>query len=118
MATRYLAVRAARGPLQSPELRQALAYAIDKPEAARRLAGLARPTCTLLPPNLPGYAEPDPCPWGDPDEHPDLVHARELGRGGWRGGDSRHGRGVAAGPPDREAVRRDARDDWAEPRSW
>jgi peptide/nickel transport system substrate-binding protein len=78
MATRYLAVRAGRGPLETPELREALAYAIDKPEAARRLAGLVRPTCNLLPPNLPGYAEPDPCPWGDPDEHPDLVHAEEL----------------------------------------
>jgi ABC-type transport system substrate-binding protein len=59
-------------------MREALAYAIDKPEAARRLAGLIRPTCNLLPPNLPGYAEPDPCPWGDPDEHPDLVRAQEL----------------------------------------
>jgi peptide/nickel transport system substrate-binding protein len=77
MATRYLAVRAGLGPLQTPELREALAYVIDKPEAAR-LAGLARPTCNLLPPNLPGYAEPDPCPWGDPDEYPDLVRAREL----------------------------------------
>ena len=78
MATRYLAIRAGRGPLETPELRDALAYAIDKPEAARRLAGLARPTCNLLPPNLPGHAAPDPCPWGDPDEHPDLVRAEEL----------------------------------------
>ena len=78
MATRYLAVRANGGPLQTPALREALAYAIDKPEAVRRLAGLARPTCALLPPSMPGHAEPDPCPWGDPDEHPDLVHAREL----------------------------------------
>jgi peptide/nickel transport system substrate-binding protein len=78
MATRYLAVRTDPGPLQTPELRQALAYAIDKPEAARRLSGLAQPTCNLLPPNLPGYAESDPCPWGDPDEHPDLLRAEEL----------------------------------------
>ena len=78
MATRYLAIRAGRGPFESEEMREALAYAIDKPEAARRLAGLIRPTCNLLPPNLPGYAEPDPCPWGDPDEHPDLVRAQEL----------------------------------------
>jgi peptide/nickel transport system substrate-binding protein len=78
IATRYLAVRSDRRPLQTPELREALAYAIDKPEAVRRLAGLAQPTCNLLPPDLPGYAEPDACPWGDPDEHPDLLRAQEL----------------------------------------
>jgi peptide/nickel transport system substrate-binding protein len=78
VATRYLALRTDRGPLQAPELRQALAYAIDKPEASRRLEGLAEPTCSLLPPDLPGYAEPDPCPWGAPDEHPDLLRAQEL----------------------------------------
>ena len=78
MATRYLAIRAGRGPFEAEGLREALAFALDKPEAARRLAGLVRPSCNLLPPNLPGYAEPDPCPWGDPDEHPDLVRAQEL----------------------------------------
>jgi peptide/nickel transport system substrate-binding protein len=78
IATRYLAVQAERGPLETPELRQALAYAIDKPEAARRLDGLAEPTCNLLPPDLPGHDEPDACPWGDPDEHPDLLRAQEL----------------------------------------
>jgi peptide/nickel transport system substrate-binding protein len=78
MATRYLAVRAAGEPFETPELRDALAYAIDKPEAARRLEGLARPTCSVLPPTLPGYVEPDACPWGDPEEHPDLLRAQEL----------------------------------------
>jgi peptide/nickel transport system substrate-binding protein len=78
LATRYLSIRAGREPLQRPELRRALAYGFDKPEAARRLAGLAQPTCNLLPPSLPGHDEPDPCPWGDPAEHPDLVRAREL----------------------------------------
>jgi peptide/nickel transport system substrate-binding protein len=78
IASQYLEVRADRAPLHRPELREALAYAIDKPEAARRLEGLAQPTCSVLPPELPGYAEPDPCPWGDPDEHPDLLRAQEL----------------------------------------
>lgn len=78
IATRYVSVSAARAPLSTPEAREALAYAIDKPEAARRLAGLGRPTCNLLPPNLPGYKERDACPWGDPDEPPDLERARDL----------------------------------------
>jgi peptide/nickel transport system substrate-binding protein len=78
LATRYLSIRAGREPLQRPELRRALALGFDKPEAARRLAGLSQPTCNLLPPSLPGHDEPDPCPWGDPAEHPDLVRARGL----------------------------------------
>jgi peptide/nickel transport system substrate-binding protein len=76
-ATDFVAVRA-RGALADPALREAVAVAIDKPEAARRLSGLIRPTCNVLPPDLPGYDPPDPCPWGDPAEHPDLLHARNL----------------------------------------
>jgi peptide/nickel transport system substrate-binding protein len=76
LETRYLFVRI-RGD-GADKLRQALAMALDKPEAARRLGGLVRPTCALLPPALPGYGEPDDCPWGDPEDHPDLVRARKL----------------------------------------
>jgi peptide/nickel transport system substrate-binding protein len=78
LATRFLGVRADREPFSTPSLREALALAIDKPEAARLLAGLVRPTCNLLPSSMEGYAEADPCPWGDPGEHPDLVRAEEL----------------------------------------
>jgi peptide/nickel transport system substrate-binding protein len=78
LATRYLWLRAGRDPLEQRVLRRALAYGVDEEEAARRLAGLAQPTCNLLPPNLPGHEEPDPCPWGDPGEDPDLERAREL----------------------------------------
>jgi peptide/nickel transport system substrate-binding protein len=76
-ATDYIAVRA-RGALADPALREAVALAIDKPEVARRLSGLVRPTCNVLPPDLPGHDPPDPCPWGDPADHPDLLHARNL----------------------------------------
>ena len=76
--TLYLAVRSRGDAFGKPDLREALARALDKPEAARRLGGLVRVTCNVLPPALPGYAEPDSCPWGDPSEHPDLVRAQEL----------------------------------------
>jgi peptide/nickel transport system substrate-binding protein len=78
LATRYLGIRTEGGPLERPELREALAYGVDETEVARRLDGLARPTCSLLPPGVRGYEEPDPCPWGDPEEPADLVRAREL----------------------------------------
>jgi ABC-type transport system substrate-binding protein len=78
LTTRYLFVHADRPPFSDPKLREALALAIDKPEAARLLAGLAHPTCNLLPPSLQPPDESDSCPWGDVEEHPDLVRAREL----------------------------------------
>ncbi len=76
LETLYLALRI-RGD-GAGKLREALALAFDKPEAARRLGGLVRPSCNLLPPALPGYDESDPCPWGNPEDHPDLVRARRL----------------------------------------
>jgi len=76
LSTRYLLVDADRIPFSDPDLREAIALAIDKPEAARLLVGLVTPSCNLLP---PAWEPPDDsCPWGDPEEHPDLVHAREL----------------------------------------
>ena len=78
--TLYLAVRS-RGAFGKRDLREALARALDKPEAARRLGGLVRTTCNVLPPLLPGYEEANSCPWGDPSEDPDLVRARELVEG-------------------------------------
>jgi len=76
--TMYLALRSRGAAFGNATLREALARALDKPEAARRLGGLVRTTCNVLPPLLPGYREIDSCPWGDPSEHPDLVRAREL----------------------------------------
>ena len=74
----YLELRSRGSAFGKPKLREALARALDRPEAARRLGGLVRTTCNVLPPLLPGYRETDSCPWGDPSEHPDLVRAREL----------------------------------------
>jgi peptide/nickel transport system substrate-binding protein len=78
LATRYLRVETGSGPFARVALRQALGYALDVPEATRRLAGLALPTCTLLPASVLGYDEPDSCPWGDPGEPAELERARQL----------------------------------------
>ena len=100
LETRYLQIRV-RGD-GAAELREALALAMDKPEAARRLGGLVRPTCSLLPPALPGGGEPDNCPWGDPEDHPDLVKARKLVE---EAGALGRRVTVAAGPGDEAAAR-------------
>jgi peptide/nickel transport system substrate-binding protein len=76
--TLYLAVRSRGAAFGKSNLREALARALDRPEAARRLGGLVRPTCNVLPPLMPGHEETGSCPWGDPSEDPDLVRAREL----------------------------------------
>jgi peptide/nickel transport system substrate-binding protein len=39
------------------------------------------PGCSFLPPGMPGYTEEidvSECPWGDPNETPDLERARKL----------------------------------------
>jgi ABC-type transport system substrate-binding protein len=100
LETRYLQIRV-RGD-GAAELREALAIAMDRPEAARRLGGLVRPTCSLLPPALPGAGEPDSCPWGDPEDHPDLVRARKLVEDAGALGRRVT---VAAGPGDASAAR-------------
>jgi peptide/nickel transport system substrate-binding protein len=101
LATDYVAVRA-RGALADPGLREAVGLAMDKPEAARRRGGLIRPTCNLLPPDLPGHDPPDPCPWGDPADHPDLLHARSLVE---RAGELGTRVTVASGPEARPVAR-------------
>ncbi len=55
--------------------------AIDKPALARLFAGTLEPGCSFLPPEMPGYSESldsGDCPWGDPNEAPDLERAKQL----------------------------------------
>jgi peptide/nickel transport system substrate-binding protein len=100
LETRYLQIRVQGDG--SADLRDALAIAMDRPEAARRLGGLVNPTCSLLPPALPGAGEPESCPWGDPEDHPDLVKARKLVEDAGALGRRVT---VAAGPGDKAAAR-------------
>jgi ABC-type transport system substrate-binding protein len=80
----YLALNTQR-PLfhDNPELRRAIAYALDRPV----LAGLfgrdgARPNDEYLPPGFPGYQPRHVYPVGEPD----LTVARRLAKGHLRGG--------------------------------
>jgi peptide/nickel transport system substrate-binding protein len=65
-------------PFDDEKVRQAVNYAVDKRGIARLYGGLMQPTCNFLPPNMPGYEELDPCPWGDPNGRPDVEKARQL----------------------------------------
>lgn len=69
-----------RGPFADVRVRQAANFAVESEAFGRLLDGRLTPGCTILPPAVAGYREPDPCPWGDPREPADLRQAAELVR--------------------------------------
>jgi peptide/nickel transport system substrate-binding protein len=80
-STYYLFLNVRVPPFDDPKVREAVAYGVDKPALARLFAGELTPGCSFLPPGVPGYDEGidvEDCPWGDPNEPPDLERARRL----------------------------------------
>jgi YVTN family beta-propeller protein len=67
--TYYYFMNTRRPPFDDVRVRRALNYALDR-KAMARIYG-APPTCSLLPPQLPGYSRS--CPY-----HTDLARARRL----------------------------------------
>jgi peptide/nickel transport system substrate-binding protein len=65
-------------PFNDEKVRQAVNFAIDKRAISRLYGGLLQPTCNFLPSSMPGYEKIDPCPYGDPNEPPDVDKARQL----------------------------------------
>lgn len=68
-------------PFDDPKVREAANYAIDRSGLARLYAGELAPGCSFLPPDMPGYTEEidvSECPWGDPNQPPDLDKAKQL----------------------------------------
>jgi peptide/nickel transport system substrate-binding protein len=80
-STYYVFMNVRVPPFDKREVREAVNYGIDKPALARLFAGELAPGCSFLPPGVPGYDEAldtTDCPWGDPNEPPDLERARQL----------------------------------------
>jgi peptide/nickel transport system substrate-binding protein len=80
-ATYYLFMNTRVPPFDEQEVREAVNYGIDKPALARLFAGELAPGCSFLPPDMPGYDRAlnlEDCPWGDPNQPPDLEKARQL----------------------------------------
>ena len=67
-------------PFDDIRVRQAVNFAVDSEAFGRVLDGRLRAGCTVLPPTVNGYREPDPCPWGEPSEPGDLREAASLMR--------------------------------------
>jgi peptide/nickel transport system substrate-binding protein len=80
-STYYMFMNTQVPPFDDPKVREAVNYGIDKPGLARIFAGELAPGCSFLPPGVPGFDEAldvDDCPWGNPNEPPDLEKARSL----------------------------------------
>jgi peptide/nickel transport system substrate-binding protein len=67
-------------PFDDPKVREAVNIGVDKPALARLYAGAVLPGCSFLPPGMPGYSEEldNGCPWGDPNQPPDIERAKRL----------------------------------------
>jgi peptide/nickel transport system substrate-binding protein len=85
-------------PFDSPLVREAVNYAIDRRALERLASGMLEPACFFLPAGMPGHPS-GACPYGDPNGAPNLQKARELvrqsGMAGsavtvWGGGRSPH----------------------------
>jgi peptide/nickel transport system substrate-binding protein len=80
-STYYFFMNTKEAPFDDPKVREAVNWGIDKPALARIFAGELAPGCSFLPPGLPGFDEAldvEDCPWGNPNEPPDLEKARSL----------------------------------------
>ena len=106
-SVQYLMLNTRVRPFSDTRARRALAYAIDRDRLAALAGGelVARPTCQILPPTLPGYRPY--CPYTiNPSAGiwigPDLARARRLVAASQTTGD----RVVIAVPPDDPGERR------------
>ena len=81
LSTYYFFLNTREEPFDDPRVREAVNVGIDKPALARLFAGELTPGCSFLPPGMPGYTEAidvDDCPFGNPNEAPDVERARQL----------------------------------------
>jgi peptide/nickel transport system substrate-binding protein len=80
-STYYFFMNTRLPPFDQQEVREAVNWGIDKAALARIFAGEVAPGCSFLPPGLPGYDEAfdvEECPYGNPNEPPDLEKARQM----------------------------------------
>ncbi len=80
-STYYMFMNSREAPFDKKEVRDAVNIGLDKPALARLFAGEVAPGCSFLPPGQPGYDEAldvEDCPWGNPNEPPDIEKARQM----------------------------------------
>ena len=108
LSTYYFFLNNRIPPFDDPKVREAVNLGLDKPALARLFAGTLGPGCSFLPPEMPGYAEAldiGECPWGDPNEAPDLKRAQQMIKEAGRRGRRGHGLGRQRRPDARRSPR-------------
>jgi peptide/nickel transport system substrate-binding protein len=78
LRTLYVSIDASRAPFRNGDVRRALSYALDARVLAQLHEGFMEPACNMLPPQIAGHLELDPCPFGARDGDADLVEASQL----------------------------------------
>lgn len=78
LALDYLRLDVARPPFDDPDVRRAVALAIDLAALDRLRDGFLEPTCNVIPPQVVGHRALDPCPYGERLDDSDLEGARRL----------------------------------------
>lgn len=78
LSTDYFFLNQALPPFDDERVRDAVNTALDSRALARLYGGRLRPTCSLIPPGVPGHDDEQSCPFGDPSGPGDLDRAREL----------------------------------------
>jgi peptide/nickel transport system substrate-binding protein len=78
LRTLYVSIDASRAPFRDGDVRRAVSYSLDVADLARLFGGFMQPSCNAIPPEVPGHAALDPCPFGDRAGDTDLVKASQL----------------------------------------
>ncbi|MDO9356314.1 MAG: ABC transporter substrate-binding protein [Solirubrobacteraceae bacterium] len=76
-STYYFVLNVEEKPFDNPEVRKALATAVDEGALARLFSGLLEPDCNFLPPGMTGYKKLT-CPFGEPTAKPDIAKAKQM----------------------------------------
>jgi peptide/nickel transport system substrate-binding protein len=78
LSTYYFFLNQSIAPFDDERVREAVNVALDSRALARIFGGRLRPTCSLVPETIPGHADFESCPFGDPNAPGDVEKAKDL----------------------------------------
>jgi len=78
LSVNYFFLNQTLPPFDDEKVREAVNVAIDSTAIARLFGGRLTGTCNLIPAGIPGQAERDPCPYGDPNGPGDTAKAKQM----------------------------------------
>ena len=77
-STYYFFMAVNQPPFNKLAARQAVQAAIDDRAMSRLASGFLTPDCHLIPPGIQGNSSPSSCPYGDPNQGPNMAKAKQL----------------------------------------